>query len=100
MYVYAKDIESNTVILSSEKELFTSTLIADDFNWIAYDEPDKSVRITAKTRYKAKEAPALATVMDDGKVKIEFDEPQRAITAGQAVVLYDGDTVAGGGTIL
>ena len=99
MYVYAKDLENNRVILSSEKELFTDKLCAIDFNWIAYEQPDKPVRVTAKTRYHAKEAAAWAEVMPDGKVEITFDEPQRAITTGQAVVLYDGDVVVGGGTI-
>lgn len=99
MYVYAKDLENNRVILSSEKELFTDKLCATDFNWIAYEQPDKPVRVTAKTRYHAKEAAAWAEVMPDGKVEITFDEPQRAITTGQAVVLYDGDVVVGGGTI-
>ena len=99
MYVYAKDLENNRVILSSEKELFADKLCATDFNWIAYEQPDKPVRVMAKTRYHAKEAAAWAEVMPDGKVEITFDEPQRAITTGQAVVLYDGDVVVGGGTI-
>lgn len=99
MYVYGKDIENNKVILSSEKELFTDTLCAMDFNWIAYEQPEEPVRVMAKARYNAKEAPATATVLDNGMVQVKFDEPQRAITTGQAVVLYDGDIVVGGGTI-
>lgn len=100
MYVYDKDLENNNVILSSEKELFTDTLKALDFNWIAFDEPKEPIRVTAKTRYHAKEAVATAVVLSDGTVEIKFDEPQRAITRGQAVVLYDGDIVVGGGTIV
>lgn len=99
MYVYAKDLENNTVILSDEGQLYSDELVADDFNWIAYDAPSKSVRITAKTRYNAKEAMATAVVSDDKSVTIHFDEPQRAVTSGQAVVIYDGDVVIGGGTI-
>lgn len=100
MYVYDKNLEENTVILSSEKELFTSELIANNFNWIAYDKPNEPVRVAAKTRYNAKEAAAWAEVQKDGQVLVKFDEPQRAITKGQAVVLYDGDVVVGGGTII
>jgi len=100
MYVYAKDLENNTVILSSEKELFKNKLVAADFNWIAFEAPGGPIRVTAKTRYHAREAAATATVLSDGKVEVEFDEPQRAITSGQAVVLYNNDIVAGGGTIV
>ena len=58
------------------------------------------MRCTAKARYKQKEAKALLEPLDNGNVRLTFDEPQRAITAGQAVVFYDGDTVIGGGKIL
>ena len=58
------------------------------------------MRVTAKTRYRAKEAPATARVLSDGRVELVFDEPQRAITTGQAAVLYDGENVVGGGTIV
>lgn len=99
MYVCRKDLKENKVILSPESGLYSRELTATGFNWIAYDHPAEPVRVTAKTRYHAKEAPATASVLPDGRVKIVFDEPQRAITVGQAVVLYEGDVVAGGGTI-
>ena len=100
MYVCGKDTANNTVTLAPEKELYSRTLTADDFNWIAFEAPPENpIRVWAKTRYSAKEAPACAEVTPGG-VKITFDEPQRAITAGQAVVLYDGDIVVGGGTII
>lgn len=98
MYVKEKDLVNNTVILSYEDEIFSSELTASDFNWIAFEKPDDSFRCTVKTRYRAKEAPA-EVFCEGEKVKIVFDEPQRAITKGQAAVLYDGDTVIGGGTI-
>lgn len=98
MYVCRKCPADNTVVLSSEQELYTTELIADDFNWIIA-EPEQPIRVTAKTRYGAKEADALATVLPDQTVRVEFDQPQRAVTKGQAVVLYIGDVVAGGGTI-
>lgn len=74
-------------------------MIADDMNWIAFDELAEPLRVKAKTRYSQTEQWATVSPLDNGKVRVEFDEPQRAITAGQAVVIYDGDTVLGGGTI-
>ena len=100
LYVCRKDMERNEVILSPEDALFTTTCIVDDFNWIAYEQPSEPVRVTAKTRYRAKEAPATARVLEDGRVELVFDEPQRAITTGQVAVLYDGEEVVGGGTIV
>jgi len=100
LYVCAKNIEENTVTLCTDDELFGRTLRATDFNWIAYDAPDAPVRVKAKLRYKHTEQWATAEREADGTVRIGFDEPQRAATGGQAVVLYDGDTVVGGGTII
>lgn len=99
MYVCRKCMEDNQVVLTSEDKLFTTELKAKDFNWIMYDTPQEPVKVTAKPRYRAKEAEATAKVNEDGTVQIIFDEPQRAITKGQAVVLYDGEYVVGGGTI-
>lgn len=99
LYVCRKCMDRNEVVLSPEEDLYASVLIAEDFNWIAYEAPKEGVRVTAKPRYRAKEAAARAEVLEDGRVKVTFDEPQRAITTGQAVVLYDGDVVVGGGTI-
>ncbi len=99
MYVRKKDPENNTVILTSEEGLYSSKLIANDFNWLSTAEPKGEIRVNAKTRYRAKEAPATVRVIDKGDVEIIFDSPQRAVTKGQAVVLYDGETVVGGGTI-
>ena len=100
MYVKEKDIEANTVILCSNEELFTSSLDAKDFNWIAFDCPDSPIRCNARVRYKHTEQPAIVTPTGPDSVHIEFETPVRAISKGQAVVLYDGDTVIGGGTIL
>ncbi len=101
LYVKGKDMANNRVILAPESEIFRTTLIADDFNWISIEQPKagEQVRVSAKPRYRAKEAPATVTVLEDGRVKVVFDEPQRALTTGQAVVLYDGELVVGGGTI-
>ena len=102
LYVAKKDVESNKVYLTGNEQLYSNFLTADDFNWISIAPPCQgtSLRVTAKTRYRAKEAAATAVVLEDGKVELRFDEPVRAVTPGQAVVLYDGDVVIGGGTIL
>ncbi|MDO4487847.1 MAG: tRNA 2-thiouridine(34) synthase MnmA [Eubacteriales bacterium] len=100
MYVKHIDVENNTVTLAEDSELFEDTLKASEFNWISGRTPEKEFRCSAKIRYRQKEQPATVTPLEDGTVKIVFDEPQRAITPGQAVVLYDGDTVLGGGRIL
>ncbi len=99
-YVVSKDAAANTVTLGDESDLFTMTLIADDFNLISVAELTEPMRVTAKTRYSQHEQPAVVTYLGDGRYMVEFDEPQRAVTSGQAVVLYDGDIVVGGGTII
>lgn len=100
LYVRRKDMAKNQVILSPEKDLYTKELLAKDFNWISCQPPKEPIKVTAKTRYRAKEAPAMAQALPDGTVKVVFEEPVRAVTGGQAVVLYDEDVVVGGGTIL
>lgn len=99
MYVCEKDIENNTVILGEEKDLYTKSLIAKDINLIAYDKIEKPMRLKAKVRYKQQEQWATIKQIDKDRIHVDFDEPQRAIAKGQAVVLYDGDVVVGGGTI-
>lgn len=98
-YVVKKDVDTNTVTLGDESDLYTKTLIADDFNLISVAEITEPMRVTAKTRYSQKEQPATVSYLGNGEYMVEFDQPQRAVTSGQAVVLYDGDIVVGGGTI-
>ena len=100
LYVKAIDPAHNRVVLSGNDALFSRQLTAGDFNWIAWDVPPRQFRCSAKARYRHPEQPCEVTVREDGTVEVVFDQPQRAITPGQAVVLYDGDTVLGGGTIL
>lgn len=99
MYVADKNVKDNTVTLCTNEELFSSELIADDFNWLI-PNPAKEIKCSARVRYNMNEQPATVYTLENGNVKIVFDEPQRAITRGQAAVLYDGETVLGGGTIL
>lgn len=99
MYVAKKDVQTNDVVLCTNSELFSDTLVAHDFNWILYDNPPKHFEAKAKIRYNQTEQPAAVDVLDDGKVRITFENPQRAVAKGQAVVIYKEDTVVGGGTI-
>lgn len=98
-YVVRKDISSNTVVLGDEADLYTKTLTAEDVNLISVAEITEPMRITAKTRYSQNDRPAVLSYRD-GRYTVKFDEPQRAVTSGQAVVFYDGDIVVGGGTIV
>ncbi|MBE6798215.1 MAG: tRNA 2-thiouridine(34) synthase MnmA [Ruminococcaceae bacterium] len=97
MYVSAKNQKDNTVTLCDNASLFSTTLEACDFNWIV--EPCADMfRCKARIRYRHEEQPATVSLNGD-TVTVVFDEPQRAITPGQSVVLYDGDYVLGGGII-
>lgn len=100
MYVCCKDVDKNQVVLCSNEELFSNSLDAVDFNWIAFDNPPAEVRAKARIRYNQVEEPATIFVTGEGCVHIEFDKPQRAIAKGQAVVVYSEDVVLGGGTIV
>ena len=98
-YVCAKDMENNTVTLGTDADLFRTTLLAKDWNWIPFPNLNEPLRVTAKVRYRHREQPATVYPEKNGDARVVFDEPQRAITPGQAVVLYDNDLVIGGGTI-
>ncbi len=100
LYVRSMDPEKNRVILGTGEELYTDTLTAADVNLIAVPEMGEPRRVLAKIRYRHMEQPATAFLDGDGILHVQFDQPQRSVTPGQAVVLYDGDTVLGGGTIL
>ena len=99
VYVCAKDMAKNTVTVGPNEALFATTLRADDFNWIPFVDLEAPMRVTARARYNQKEQPATVYPEENGFVRVVFDQPQRAMTPGQAVVLYDGDLVVGGGTI-
>lgn len=100
IYVCGKNLDDGTVILGDEEELFKDTLIAEDMNWISIPSLTEPIRVKACTRYHAKLQDATVYPEEGGKVKVIFDKPQRAMTPGQALVLYDGDLVIGGGTIM
>lgn len=99
MYVCAVNPEDNTVVLGEEEELYSRELTAEDCNFISVPSIETPMRVRAKIRYRRPEEWATVIQTDEGKLSVVFDEPQRAVTKGQAVVLYDGDVVVGGGTI-
>ncbi len=100
LFVCEINTETNNVVLGDNVDLFTDTLKAENVNIISGDDFKEPVRCKAKIRYKHTESPCTAFVDSDGILNVKFDEPQRAVTKGQAVVLYDGDTVLGGGEII
>ncbi|MBQ4509250.1 MAG: tRNA 2-thiouridine(34) synthase MnmA [Clostridia bacterium] len=98
MYVVAKDLEKNQVVLGFNEDLLSKELYATDVNLSAIDSIDTPLKVKAKIRYNQEAKDAYAT-MENGLLHIVFDEPQRAVCRGQSVVIYDDDTVLGGGII-
>ena len=99
VYVCGKDMAANTVTVGPESCLYHRSLLAENMNWISIPALTEPLRVKAKTRYRQAEQWATALPGPQGMLRLVFDEPQRAMTVGQAVVLYDGDIVVGGGTI-
>lgn len=99
VYVCGKDMEANTVTVGPNEALFATTLLADSWHWFPFPQLNAPMQVTAKAR--SRHLPQEATVYPeaDGTARVVFATPQRALTPGQAIVLYDGDMVVGGGTI-
>ena len=100
MYVCRICPEDRTIVLGGQEKLYSNEAVVGDFNWISGEAPKSELRCKAKVRYRQEEQWAAAFPLEDGTVRLVFDEPQRAVTRGQAAVLYDGDIVLGGGEIL
>ena len=100
LYVLEKNAAGNTVTLGPDSALYTRDLTAEEMNWISIPSLNGPMAVTAKTRHSQREAAALAEPLPEGRIRVVFQEPQRAVTPGQAVVLYDGRSVVGGGIIL
>ena len=98
VYVCGKDMQANTVTVGPESALFDRIVYAEDVNWIAIPELNGPLRVTARTRYHQTEQAATVYPAENG-FRLEFEQPQRAPTPGQSVVLYQGDVVLGGGII-
>lgn len=98
-YVVGIDAATGTVWIGENQELFSSSLTAENANYIAGIPLGGPTHLKVKIRYSAPRVPAMVMSMDQDRIRVEFDTPQRAITPGQAAVIYDGDEVIGGGTI-
>ena len=99
LYVLSKDPASASVTLGPDSALWERELTAERMNWISIPSLEVPMAVTAKTRHSQREAAAVVEPLPGGRARVVFDAPQRAITPGQSVVLYDGDIVVGGGII-
>ncbi|MBI4758839.1 MAG: tRNA 2-thiouridine(34) synthase MnmA [Chloroflexi bacterium] len=99
LYVVAMNPGNNELVVGPADEVWQGELMAGGVSWVSGKHPDTPARITAKTRYRSPESPATLFVLGGGQAGVVFDQPQRAITPGQAVVFYQGEEVLGGGTI-
>lgn len=99
LYVIAVEPEGDAIVVGRKAEVYSRELVASELNWIAITRPEQPIKVKAKIRYQHQEAAAVLTPRGKDSVHIKFAEPQMAISPGQAVVFYDGDTVIGGGTI-
>lgn len=100
LYVVELRPETNTVVVGSEKALFTYDLVCNDLNFIPFDSLEQPLAVQAKVRYRGTASPAIISpIAGTGCCHVRFQNPQRAIAPGQAVVFYDGQLVVGGGTI-
>lgn len=99
VYVCRKDMTANTVTVGPNEALYQKELLASDWSWFPFAELHEPIRVCAKARSRMIEQPAWVYPLENGDARVVFDEPQRAITPGQAVVLYDADLVVGGGII-
>jgi tRNA-specific 2-thiouridylase len=100
LYVIQIERARNQIIVGEADDLESIEFVARGANWVAFDVPADPVRANVKVRYRHEPAPATIYPMPDHRARIVFDEPQRAITPGQATIFYDGDEVVGGGWIM
>ena len=99
LYVCEICRENGSIVLGTKHDVFFSEAEVSDFNWISGNVPDNGFFCKVKIRYRQQEQRAYVELLENDNVRIIFDEPQRAVTPGQAAVLYDGDIVLGGGRI-
>lgn len=100
LYVVRVEPETNRVVVGNSEELLTGEFNAAGVNWVSIGEPSEPVRADVRVRYRHTESPATITPLPDNRARVRFDEPQRAVTPGQATVFYRGDEVVGGGWIV
>jgi tRNA-specific 2-thiouridylase len=100
LYVINIDAAKNQVMVGHQDELLSREFTAAGVNWVAFDKPDDEIRAEVRVRYRHVPEPATVTPLGNDRVRVVFDEPQRAITPGQTTVFYRGDEVVGGGWIV
>ena len=100
LFVVGYNQAKNELIVGEEKDLYKTELYVTDINLLLADKLEQPLKVNAKIRYAAKEAPATITQVEPNKIKVEFDQPQKSITPGQSVVFYVDDVVLGGGKII
>jgi tRNA-specific 2-thiouridylase len=100
LYVTGIDAVNNTITAGTKGDIYAVELAAGDLNWIAYDPPDRPVKVAARVRYRHEDIEAVITPINEHEIYVKFSTPQMAVTPGQSVVFYEEDTVIGGGTIL
>jgi len=100
MYVAKIEPKENTIYIAEDKELWKKIFTVNQVNWVSIPKPEKSIKCQVKIRNQHQPASATLSVLDENKVRIEFDKPERAITPGQSAVFYDGEILLGGGIIV
>ena len=98
-YVTSIDAGTNTIRIGKQDDLLASEVLASSANWIAFESPPLGICAGAQMRYRHDAAPGIILQVENNRIRFRFDRPQRALTPGQSLVLYDGDLVLGGGII-
>jgi len=99
LYVIKIDVPRNELVVGSREELYSRSLVATGVNWVSIESPREEIRATVRIRYRSAASPATIRTLEADKIQVDFDEPQPAITPGQAAVFYEDDAVLGGGWI-
>jgi tRNA-specific 2-thiouridylase len=99
-YVIRVDKQTNEVVIGTKDRLFTNVLYGNKVNLMSVEEVSGKMKVNAKIRYNSPEVPCTIEMVGDDRIRVAFEQPQRAVTPGQAVVFYDGDIVVGGAVIL
>ena len=100
LYVFKKDVSANQLVVDTDANTLCSSIEVNDVNFISRTQLDRPEHFLVKTHYRQTARPAIVEQVDESTISITFDSPQRACAPGQAAVVYDGDTVVCGGTIL